>query len=258
MSVAADGVVVRSEHRLFYVAMAALLALTNLVGFGASYLLPVSAGAFAGPAVLHLHAGVAFAWTFLFLTQTLLVASGNVVRHQAMGLIGIALATAMVFSGLMVATKNMSVGIAAGADEAARAFAIVPFTIVLLFGGFFAAAIANINRPEVHKRLMLIASIMTMPPAAGRVIGQLVLDETLPRQIIGAPPAPIAIATIASLAADMFLIAAIIYDWRTRGRPHPAYLYGLAAVLAVQALRFPLSETPLWRAITDAMLAVGQ
>jgi hypothetical protein len=208
--------------------------------------------------VLHLHAGVAFAWSLLFLSQTLLVATGSTARHQAIGLIGIALATAMVFSGLMVATKTMSVGIALGAEDAARTFAIFPVTIVILFAGFFTAAIANVKRPEIHKRLMLIAAIMTMPPAAGRIVGQLALDETLPRQIMGAPPQTLAAGTVASLIADLLVFIPIIYDWRTRGRPHPVYLYGLGLILIVQALRIPLSESSFWRAMTDALLAMGR
>ena len=65
--------------RVFYVAMAGLLLLTAVAGFGSSYIAPVVGGASIGPAVLHLHAGVAFAWSLLFLSQTLLVAGGSVV-----------------------------------------------------------------------------------------------------------------------------------------------------------------------------------
>ena len=237
--------------------MAALLAVTAVAGFGGSYLGPVAGGSFVGPSVLHLHALFAFAWIGLFLVQTILVARGRVARHRAIGMLGIALATAMVFSSLMVATKNLSVGIAGGADEGARAFAVFPVTISLLFGGFFAAAIANVHRPEVHKRLMLIAAIMAMPPAAGRCVGRLLVDGPLPRQIIGAPPASLAGATVASLAADVFLLVAIAYDWRLRGRPHPAYVIGLAIVLTVQAVRIPFSKTNAWHGVTHLLLALA-
>jgi hypothetical protein len=247
----------RTEHRFFYVAMALLLLATAIGGFAASYLAPVSRGTFVGPSVVHLHAVVAFAWMLLFVTQTSLVAAGRVVNHQAWGLFGIALATAMVFSGLMVATKNMGVGIAGGHEAGARMFAVFPVTITLLFGGFFAAAVANVARPDMHKRLMLVAAIMTMPPAAGRVLGRLALEGEMPRQIIGAPPASLAGATIASLAADVFLLIAIVYDWRTRGRPHPVYLVSLAVILAVQFGRLPLAETDAWRQITDLLLALA-
>jgi hypothetical protein len=247
----------RTEHKLFYVAMAVLLLATSVGGFMASYLRPVAAGNFVGPTVVHLHAAVAFAWMLLFVVQTALAAAGRMTNHQSFGMFGIALATAMVFSGLMIATKNMSVGIAGGHEEGARMFAVFPVTITLLFGGFFAAAIANINRPDVHKRLMLVAAIMTMPPAAGRVLGRFALEGDLPRQIVGATPATLTGATIASLAADVFLLLAIAYDWRTRGRPHPAYLVSLVVVLAVQGLRLPLAETEAWRAVTNVLLSLG-
>jgi hypothetical protein len=248
----------RTEHRLFYVSMAGVMMATALAGFAASYLVPVATGSFVGPSVLHLHALIAFAWTALFLSQTMLVSGGHTGRHQAMGLFGIALATAMVFSGLMVGAKTLSEGIASGHEDAARSFTIFPVTIILLFAGFVAAAIANISRPEIHKRLMLIASIVTMPPALGRTLGHIFRDEALPRQIIGGAPPSLELGTVASLAADGFLVVAIVYDWLTRGRPHRVYVYGLAIMLLVQGLRIPLSQTPFWRGVTDVLLSLGR
>jgi hypothetical protein len=51
------------------------------------------------------------------------------------------------------------------------------------------------------------------------------------------------------LAVDLLLVAAIVYDWRTRGRPHPVYLIGGALLLANQLLAVPISATPAWTAI---------
>jgi hypothetical protein len=47
------------------------------------------------------------------------------------------------------------------------------------------------------------------------------------------------------------IMLATFYDWRWRGRPHGAYLWGLGTVVAVMALRVPLSRTPAWYAIAD-------
>ena len=49
------------------------------------------------------------------------------------------------------------------------------------------------------------------------------------------------------------LVAGVVYDWRTRGRPHPAYLIGIAALLAVGLVRIPLSATPQWLAFAEFM-----
>ena len=45
---------------------------------------------------------------------------------------------------------------------------------------------------------------------------------------------------------SLFLVAGLIYDWRTRGRPHPAYLVGLAALIGTGAGFSVLSVTPGW------------
>jgi hypothetical protein len=44
----------------------------------------------------------------------------------------------------------------------------------------------------------------------------------------------------------------------SRGRPHPAYLYGGAALLAVKLLNWPISMTPAWHSIARGILARAQ
>ena len=85
-----------------------------LAGFFETYLVPVATGRFGEPAIVHLHALFAFGWVALFVLQGSLIARGRVVRHEAFGLAGIALATGMCFTGIIVASKAMSVGIDAG------------------------------------------------------------------------------------------------------------------------------------------------
>ena len=47
-------------------------------------------------------------------------------------------------------------------------------TAIGLFAGFFIAAIANINRPEIHKRLIMLATISLLQAAVARVFFVLV------------------------------------------------------------------------------------
>jgi hypothetical protein len=56
---------------------------------------------------------------------------------------------------------------------------------------------------------------------------------------------------LAGFLADILIVAAMTFDWRTRRRPHSAYLWGFGAVLAVQLLRVPLSKTPAWLSFSD-------
>ena len=49
----------------------------------------------------------------------------------------------------------------------------------------------------------------------------------------------------------LLIVAGMIYDWRTRGRPHPAYWVAGGLTLAVQVLRVPLSASPAWLSFAD-------
>jgi hypothetical protein len=62
-------------------------------------------------------------------------------------------------------------------------------------------------------------------------------------------PPPVFVAVPPGLFVDLLIVVAIIHDWRTRGRPHPVYLTGGAALLAMQLAMVPLSATPGWLAI---------
>jgi len=84
----------------------------------------------------------------------------------------------MVFVGCAAASEALKDRLAAGFGDAARAFFIVPISLLVLFGGFVLAAIANVKRPEAHKRLMLLATISIIPPAIAHstyVVGGIIL-----------------------------------------------------------------------------------
>jgi hypothetical protein len=71
------------------------------------------------------------------------------------------------------------------------------------------------------------------------------------------PPRTVASVMAPSLIADVFILVGVIYDWRTRGRPHPAYLIGGATIVAAQVLRGPLSTTQWWSGIVDCLARFG-
>jgi len=80
------------------------------------------------------------------------------------------------------------------------------------------------RKPQVHKRLIVIATIGILGPAIGRI----------PR--IGAMSDAVLVALVLSVVA---------YDLVTRGRVHAATLWGGSALLAT-ALSQPLGATTLW------------
>jgi hypothetical protein len=56
---------------------------------------------------------------------------------------------------------------------------------------------------------------------------------------------------------DLLLVAAMVMDWRTRGKVHPVYLIGGAALVAMQFSHGALSQTPLWQRFLDWLLRLA-
>jgi hypothetical protein len=237
----------------FYITMAAIFAFIAFSGFFVSFWLPVTRGTFSGSPMLHLHGLLFSLWTLFFLSQAVLVANGGLRHHKAWGLAGISLATAMVFVGLAVAIAGLERRLELGYGDAARAFAIVPVTLVLLFGGLVAAAVANLRRPEWHKRLMLVATGSLLQPAIARYFFLAAGKTDAAARQVGPPPA-VEFTMMPAFIVDALILVAIIYDWKARGRLHPAYAWGLGAVLAVQLSRPILSRTQAWYDFADFLV----
>jgi len=241
----------RGAARWFYVWIAAACVLIAFVGFAPTYWLQLAPGTVVGSPLLHLHAVLFSAWTLFFLLQTAFAARRRVDRHRAWGLLGISLATAMVLVGFAVANEVLAKRLEAGFGDRARAFHIASSSLITLFGGFVFAAIVYVRRPEIHKRLMLLATVSMIPPAIARMFFFVNVGMGAGLRPGLGPPRTVESVLIPSLIADAFILAGVGYDVRTRGRPHPAYLIGGAILLAVQVLRVPFSTTDWWYATAD-------
>lgn len=241
----------RDSTRWFYVWMAGACCLIAFGGFAPTYWLQLAPGTFIGSPLLHLHALLFSAWTVFFVLQTTFAALGRLDRHRAWGLLGVSLATAMVLVGCAAANEALAKRLAAGLGDQARALYIVAISLMVLFGGLVCAAIANVRRPEIHKRLMLLATISVIPPAIARVFFALNVGIA-PGLRPGLGPLRTVESVLApALIADALVLAGMICDWRTRGRPHPAYVIGGVIMVAVQIFRAPISRTQWWYAIAD-------
>src|SRR5204862_8266517 len=104
-------------------------------------------------------------------------------------------------------------------------------------------AIANEQHTETHKRLMYLSMVGFMHPAIARVV----LTLFAPPGAQGPPPVFVAVPP--GLIADLLIVVAMSYDWRTRGRPHHLYVYGGLTLLADQLLTVPVSATQTWMSI---------
>ena len=245
----ASRVLPRSDRR-FFTGMALAMAAVTFVGFAPTYYL---AGLNEGPTpvltpFVHLHGATCTAWMLLLILQTRLIASGRRDLHMRLGVAGVAVAAAVIVTGLFVALNSQRrVHTEATADTLADpyVFLIFPFSSVVLFALFAALGILNRHRADVHKRLMMIATANLIIPALARMVTQAVSGMG----IVGVPGVVGAVALV-----NVFLIALAVHDYNTRGRLHPATLWGGALVLLSEPLRFAIGFSAPWQALARALM----
>ena len=229
--------------RVFYSGMAIAMALAVFVGFARTYYLSSYFGTNAtltgGPfsTVVHLHAALFTAWVLLFLAQTSLVATHRVAVHRRLG-VGVAvLAALMVVAGTVIALATARRGGGPpGLDP--LAFLVVPLGDMALFSVLVTAALWLRRNKEAHKRLMLLAYLAILVAAVARLPGVLALG-------------PLGFFGLTFVPA---LVVAMLYDRVTRGRVHPAYLWGGALLILSVPLRLLLSTTSAWYRLAEALV----
>jgi len=214
-------------------------ALIAATGFSRRYLLPLAAGSFHATAIVHLHGIVTFAWVAFLIVQTTLVATGRTALHRGMGMAGIALGTLLVFTASEVAILQLARELKEGGPSP-REFVATLLSLPLLVAGLLGFGIGHVARPEIHKRLMMLASFVVLTPALARIIQ--LMEPSLSR---------LARNDMAGLASDALILVAVVYDAKTRGKPHPAYLIGGAYVLLIQVAAFSIRSTGAWFGVTD-------
>src|SRR5690606_28811768 len=182
-----------AEPRRFHARMAAACVAVAFLGFAPTYWVPMVRGTLTVDAIAHLHALFFYGWVLLFWRQASAVAAGRMTRHREAGVAGVDLASGMLFVGMGVALDGMRVGDLAGVGASVRAFSIVPVLGILLFATLVGLSVLNVRRPEVHKRLMLVATISILHPAVGRWFTTFLAPRPPIAVPIGAPPASVTV-----------------------------------------------------------------
>lgn len=235
----------------FYQKMAVLCAAVAFVGFLPSYWAPMWNASLQIPRLAHFHGIIFFAWMIFFVLQTSLVAHSKTALHRELGLLGIALATALLFTGAIVAVGQMNRFIALGFADEARAFILVPLSAIVYFAVVMVYAVANIKRPETHKRAMLLATVSLLQPAVARWFIYFLASPD------ATGPAPVMLTIGPGIVSDLPLVYALIHDKLSRGRPHKIYVIGIITLVAMQLLRVPISNTSTWLSIADWFSALS-
>ena len=215
-----------------------------VTGFMGTFFLPVATGAFKAPLSIYIHGAFAFAWIIIFLTQTLLIRSLKFRTHILLGTFGIfvAIGTAatMIPAGIFATNKEL----AKGMGDFSYAQITGTLTSSLLFLTLVMLAVLNRKRPDVHKRFMLLATILVLWPAWFR------FRHFFP----GVPRPDIWFGLVLS---DSLILFSWIYEKKVRGRIHPVLLYGGLALIIENTLEIILFESSLWQYLGKAIYTAG-
>lgn len=215
-----------ATQRAFFTGISLLMVLAVFVGFSRSYYLKGIYGTPALPTLFHVHGLLFTAWMVFLVVQTRLVARRRTDLHRRLGVAGGVLAAAMTVAA-MAMTMDLARRSAGAPNDIGLAFTIVPFFTVIVFPVLVGIALFYRRQPEIHKRLMLIATLELVTAGVARIPGA------------GSMP-------LFFVLTDAGLAAILVYDVVTRGRPHAATVWGGLFLIATQYLRTTAGAIAGW------------
>jgi hypothetical protein len=172
----------------------------------------------------------------LLFVQIALVAKRRVDLHRRVGYIGALLAVLMVTVGTNVTIHAAKYGTPAKPAGLPMAnFLVVPFFDVIVFGALAGAGLYYRLNPQLHKRLMILATLGILTAGLARIP----LDFIRNRDI----------STI-FLMGDLVALVYIAHDTLTHKRLHPACLFGGLLIVLSVPLRFTIADTQVWQNFT--------
>ena len=224
------------SERLFFFSMSLVIAATVAVGFGMFLLAGISS--FGAPWWVHVHAVTFVAWIGFYVGQNTLIYRDSIALHRRLGRIGAVFAIWMVVVGLVLTPLTLAVG-RSPPFFTPPYFLALDWVNILVFGALVYAAIHNRKRTDWHRRLMLCATVCVIAPAIGRLI---VLSGT---QMT-------AVNNVGILL--IYIVVAMLADWRIRGKVHAAYFWGVGALVVMGVLIESLAVFPPFVALAETIV----
>ena len=216
------------------------------LGFSFTYFAPMMAGDYppVSPSV-HVHGWTFFLWYFLLPVQAGLVSARRIALHRTLGLCSIALALAMVATGMVVIGAQMELTRQGSAIPFWKFLGPTIFVTLVLFATFYTLAVLFRRKRELHKRFVLLASTGALGAAGFRVLAQ-VIGFGIPAGIGGI------------LAPNGIVLAAIGLEIRRGDGVHTVYRWGLPLSLLLEVGAFLLTPTAAGQALAAALAWVGR
>jgi len=219
----------------YFIGFTIVFAAIVLTGFSRTFFLPMAKGTLAKPLVVHVHGALFFGWTALLVVQAFLAATKRLRLHRKIGSFAGWVIIPMLLMGTIVAVRDTIHDYDAGEGNAALSFFYGELADLAMFGVLAGAAMLLRNKPDFHKRWVIMGSLGLLGAAIGRI------------------------PEISAFGFYMFagLIASVAaYDLASRRALHPATLIGAAFLLAMNFSEEPIGNTQAWLIASHRMLGV--
>ena len=214
--------------RYFYFAMSLLAAAIVVWGFSHTINDSLFHPAIPRPFLLWIHGAAFTAWIVFYISQSALIRTHNVKVHRTLGWFGVALASTMVPLGFTIAVIMGSFDKHMLHIPDADTFLSVPFGDMLVFGTLVTLAILWRKKPELHRRLLFIATCCLLDAPFGRI--DYIFNNSL-----------------FFVCVDSIILLGVARDLLVNRRIHQVYLVALLAIFAVQAFAVYLWRgAPAW------------
>ena len=203
------------------------------------------------PWIVHVHAAAFVGWLVLLTTQVLLIRTRRPALHARLGVWMMGLAVFMVIIGPATAITMQRLQF--GTKDSDPAFLAIQLDDIIAFAGLVTAAFLTRGASSAHKRLMLLSTLYIADAGFARWLSP---DLAAAMGYGNWPPAafgPFVLSTY--LPNDLLIVSLGAYDLVTRRRLHPAYLWGVAWVAALQATTAYLyAVAPFWKDLATRLI----
>jgi hypothetical protein len=189
---------------------------------------------------VHVHGAAMLAWLGLNITQARLANSGSIAQHRRLGMIGLGLALAIALLGAFTGTMAVIRGTLPPFFEPGYFLALTNIGMAMFFA-VIVLAVRLRRDTEWHRRIMLVALIVILEPALGRIL-----------------PIPLIqpYGQWAELAVQLGVLGvAMRHDLRHAGAVHPAYKVGAAIILGFHLVIFTVGNFAPWVALAESLRA---
>ena len=224
-------------QRYFYFAMSLLVAAIVADGFKRTVDANLFHPAVPRPFILWIHGAAFSGWVVFFILQSTLVRMHKVSWHRSIGWFGAGLATVMVPLGVATAIIMTRFDTVQLHQSGVDAFLSIPLYDMIAFGVCIALAVYWRTKPELHRRLVFVATCGLTDAAFGRF--DYLFDHNLFFPCL-----------------DLVIILGVARDLWVDRRMHKVYLYALPLLIVGQSLAVYMwrHNPSWWQGITHAIM----